>query len=192
MRNYKQKVIRVFISLSLLIACVFGPVLQASAVNNINWLQYNNKTYQVKNWATGHNLNMWVTDASYLYNGTPVTMYGCYLNDNTQWFKVQKYSLTYNSSNQVTTAECAISSIYTNYALNIGYRVAGSTAVMYDRNLDLETWIIQSSGQNGSHNKIVLKSNPSLCLAENPYTQQVYLEPIGASNCQDWNFIKID
>ncbi len=194
MKKLKLKLFSIFVSLAMVVGCLLGSTVVASAGSNngISWLQYTNKTYQVKNWATGHNLNMWIDDASNLYNGTPVTMYGYYTGGNDHWFKVEHETPTYHSPYQWTSYNCTITAATnTRYALNIGYRVAGSTAVMYDRNLDLEQWIIVSTGIQGEHNKIILKSNPSLCLAENPYTQQVYLENIGASNYQDWNFIKV-
>lgn len=195
MKKFKQRFLSVIASFILVCGCLLVPTLQATAGSNngISWLQYYNKTYQVKNWATGYNLNMWVTDANNLYNGTPVTMYSYYTGDNTHWFKVEHEAPSYKSKYQWTCYNCTITAATnTRYALNIGYRTAGSTAVMYDRNLDLEQWIIQSTGIQGEHNRIILKSNQNLCLAQNPYTQQVYLENIGASNYQDWQFIKVN
>ncbi len=195
MRKIKQKFLSAIASFIIVLGCLLVPTLQAAAGGNggYSWLQHYNRTYQIKNWATGYNLNMWVDDAAYLYNGTPVTMYSYYTGDNTHWFKVEHETPIYRSWRQWTSYNCTITAATnTRFALNIGYRTAGSTAVMYDRNLDLEQWIIESTGSGGEHNRIILKSNQSLCLAQNPYTQQVYLENIGASNYQDWKFIQVN
>lgn len=145
---------------------------------------YTGQTIQIKNAYTYHHLNMWVTDANYLYNGCVVTPYNWYENDNTQWFKLETIGSAQNK-NGVKRTEVLITSTNTRYALNIAYRGAGSSVVMYDRYLDTETWILEQFGENYAYSRFILKSNPSVSLHENPYTHQIYLDYIGSANASD-------
>ncbi len=193
MKKLKLKLFSMLASVAMVISCLFAPTMSVAAAGNgpaCGPLYRPNTNYQIINWATWHNLNMWVTDANYLYNGTPVTGYGCYLNDNTQWFRFQAVGATSETGSYPHTTvrtEYVITSTNTTYALNIGYRVAGSNAVMYNRYWDTETWIVESGGMSNGFSRIILKSNPSLCLAENPTTHEIYLEPISYNSPSCYN-----
>lgn len=181
MSKNKCRNLGIFLSLALLILSVFGFPANAQAAPN--WFDY--KKCVIKNYATNRPLNIYATSPENIYNGVKVNTFSNYVGDGTQWFYVDRFSLPFFPWDTGTTA---ILSENETYALNIGYRVEGSKAVMYDKNLDLETWDIERVNDilldfSGNYYMIKLHSASNLYLAENPVTHDVYLAD--PRNCSD-------
>lgn len=190
MKYFKKRFLKTFLSLALAM-CVLAwsnlPVLAASGIMKQS-TQYPYR-YKITNKYSGHPLNIWTTNVNNAYNGCPVTTYWQYVNDNTQWFKFDHYN-DYDHWRKVFL----MTSTNTRYAVNIGYRGAGSNTILYDQNWDKEFWIIEDYVAYGSGQKhyyrFILNSDPNLCLAENPNTYEVYLSVVGTN--PEYEFWYID
>lgn len=159
MSKNKRRYLAIFLSLALVILCVFGLSADAQAAPN----RFLYKKCSITNYATNRPLNIYATSAANVYNGVKVNTFSHFVNDDTQWFYVRNFS----------PFETAILSENETFALNIGYRGVGSKAVMYDKNLDLETWDFLPY-DNDTY-LIRLHSDNSLYLREDPNTHDVYL-----------------
>ena len=178
------KVLKKIFSLMLALCILIWSNIPVQAISEIRFSRNNPGTFEITNLKTGHPLNVYVENINQTYNGVPVTTFYQNVHDDTQRFNIVEYFGPYPNGNFADL--CLITTTTGQYALNIGYRNAGSTTVMYDKNLDKEYWILDRDCKQGC--RIILYSNMTLCLAENPYTGEVYLEPLDSSDYEVWHF----